>query len=276
VTTAIGVTLPDGSASGAAETLASLPLSFRRSDGVTDSVVVVQGLPGWVEVAAAAARGGAAGIIVVGPTPADLAGLVALDQLAVAFVTDWQWSSNPAIPAAAAAFRTAALGAAALNTSGTGPNRLETRLVLPVGSDLNVALLEQLALVRRLVGPVDELHILDQTSRNCYAAGTTGGLEVDLSLVCTAATTSVSLTRLLTVDGSVELEVGSPTTARPARVTVTGPDGMTQLPTLYESAHRASWRRLRDQLSGIGAGSDLSDLRADTATLNRSSGRTTS
>lgn len=264
---AIKLTLPEVGGAEAAATLASLPLSFRRSDGVAETVAVVQGLPGWVDVAAAAAHGGAVGIIVVGPTPADLTGLAALDELSVAFVADWRWSSNPAVPASAAAFTAA----------GQGPYRLETRLIVPVGSDLDVSQLEQLALVRRLVGPLDELHILDRTARNCYAEGITGtGVDVDLSVVCTAAVAPVSRTRLLTANGSVELEVGSPTTARPARVTVTGPDGMTQLPTLYESAHRASWRRLRDQLSGMGAGSDLSDLRADTATLNRSSGRTTS
>jgi len=80
--------------------------------------------------------------------------------------------------------------------------------------------------------------------------------------------------RLLT-GGSVEVEIPSGETARPARLTTTGPQGAMLAPTLYESGHRATWRRLHQLISVDGQSADLDDLDADIATasaLNPSEG----
>ena len=56
--------------------------------------------------------------------------------------------------------------------------------------------------------------------------------------------------------------------ARPALLTVTGPDGTTLAPTLYESGHRASWRRLHRLLTDHESGHDVDDLDADIRTAS--------
>lgn len=264
---ALGVVLPQELADlgGVAAALASLPLSLRRADQVANSVVVVDGGPGWVDRIDVAVHDGAAGVLLVDPTPTDLTGLSATLRRQPVVVVDSRWASNPAVASAAGEFSAAV----------SEQSRLETRLIVAVGSNLDAALLEQLLLVRRLLGPVKDLRVLDRTSRNYYAeACTDAGLVIDLSAVCTDALAPFAQTRLLTADGSVELEIPTPTTARPARVTRTGPDGLTQSPTRYESAHRASWRRLLSLLRSAGRGADLTDLSVDLATLSRSLDRT--
>jgi hypothetical protein len=48
-------------------------------------------------------------------------------------------------------------------------------------------------------------------------------------------------------------------------VTVTTPEGANLLPTQYETAHRASWRRLRDHLADGSLALDLDEFAADAA-----------
>jgi hypothetical protein len=55
----------------------------------------------------------------------------------------------------------------------------------------------------------------------------------------------------------VSVQVPDPDAAWPAEVRVTGAHGELLLPTLYESAHRSAWRRLKDHL---GAGTRPDDL----------------
>ena len=93
---------------------------------------------------------GAAGVIVVQPGPEDLGGLRALAADHGVVVIDSTWASNPVLAAASQALHAA-----------IGPHsRLECRIVVRVGTDLDRALLDQLSLLRALVGPVTDLEIL--------------------------------------------------------------------------------------------------------------------
>ncbi len=277
---AIPVYIPDSSDGPVREVLASLPLSYAPAAEITDSVVVVDGRCGWVEATAEAVRHGAAAVVLSRPRPADLTGPTGLGEpgelgeLArsrrTAVVVDRGWASNPAV-AAAAELIEPYLGPA---------RRLESRVLLPVGSDLDQALLDQLALVRGLVGGVTDLRISGWSAHGYFAtataAGTTADTTASLTSVLTGATAATAQTRLLVADGGVDLVIPDGDTARPAQVVHTTPAGATLLPTRYETPQRATWRRLRALLREGTIPSDLDDLEADITTLSRSRDRTSS
>ena len=92
------------------------------------------------------------------------------------------------------------------------------------------------------------------------------GVAVDLSVVCTNATPEHATVRLLTSDGSIEVEIPNGETAQPAHLTITSPSGAQIAPTLYESGHRATWRRLHRLITGGEPANDLDGLETDIAT----------
>lgn len=261
-TKALEVVLPSvgSDSSRAEEVLASLPESFRRSDGAAGAVVVVDGGPGWVDAAAAALRGGAIGLIVISPVPAELEPLrTALRSRPATVVVDSPWASNPAVPGAAALIRSAIADAV----------HAECRLIQPVGTDLDHALLHQLSLIRSLIGPVTSLSLLSRTANHVQGSARSGDLVVDLSITCTDARSAAAMTRMLLPNGSIEVLIPVPTSARPATVTVVNVDGMTMQPSLFESGHRATWRRLRSHLSDGDVPGDVEALEGDLAILRR-------
>jgi len=227
-------------------TLATLPVSFPDPDGL----VVVDGGADWPTEVSQAIRSGSVGILVVQPKPTEFADLLDEDPSTVA-VVDSTWASNPVISAAAQAFRAAA-------TSGS---RLECRVILTPGADFPTALLDQLTLIRALLSPVPEVRVRYRSDHGFHAEGTTdSSMTVDLSVVCTAAVPASATVRLLTSDGSVELQLPTGDTAQPARLITVGPDGAVLAPTQYETGHRACLRRLRELLAK-GPADGLADLR---------------
>ena len=236
--------------------LASLPLSYRPSTTTASSVAVVGGADGWPEAVASAIRDGAAGVLLIAPEPADLSPLHDLESRCPV-VIDSAWASNPVITAAAAAVRSA--------TSGS---RLECRVF--VGSERPPAavLLDQLSLVRAVVSPATELRLLHRSDHGYVAEAETATLPVHLTAVRTNALPEQALLRLLTADGGIEVEIPGGDTARPGLLRVTGPAGTTLAPTLYETGHRASWRRLHRLLADHESSHDIDDLEADIRTAS--------
>jgi len=229
----------------ARSTLATLPLSFPAPAGV----VFVDGDPGWpAELRRVMPT--AAGIVLVHPTPVDFAELLTADPSTIV-VVDSPWASNPVTTLAAQAFH-----AAAANGS-----RLECRVVMAPGSDFATALLDQLVVIRAVLGPVTQVRVLHLSDHALHAEGLADtSVVVDFSVVCTAALPASATLRLLTADGSVELLIPSGDTAQPARLTTVGPEGAVLAPTQYETGHRASLRRLRE-LHAAGSADGLADLR---------------
>jgi hypothetical protein len=236
--------------------LASLPLSYAEqthASAAAASVVVIDGVPGWPDRVASAAQRGALGVLVVEPEPADCSPLLAtLTDATTSVVLDTPWASNPVMSDAAEAFRLAA----------DPGSRLECRIILHPGRDLRSALLHQLTLVRALLGPVAHSRLLTWSERGYAAEGTAGRCAVDLTLITTSAVPESAQCRLLTSDGSVELIIPSPDTAQPALLTTVGPTGALLAPTVYESGHRASWRRLHALITADDFSKDLADLQA--------------
>jgi hypothetical protein len=246
-------------ATRARTTLATLPLSLPDPTGV----VVVDGDPDWPAELLRAMRSGAAGIVLVHPAPVDFADLLSTAPSTIV-VVDSRWASNPVTGLAAEVFRGAA---------GNG-SRVECRVTLEPGSDFATALLDQLVLIRALLGPVTGVQVRHLSDRTLHAEGSTDAAVVDFSVVCTNALPASATVRLLTSDGSVELLIPSGDTAQPARLTTVGPEGAVLAPTHYETGHRAGLRRLRELHAAESADgmADLRRLHADVVTTTAALG----
>jgi hypothetical protein len=221
---------------------------------------VVDGTGDWPAAVVSAIRDGAAGVIVVRPAPADMTELRSVAAERGVVVLDSIWASNPVVQAAAAALRPA-----------IGPrSRLECRIVVGVRTDLDRALLDQLSLVRGLVAPVSELEMLKRSHHGYVGEARAGGAAVDLSVVCSNAVHEHAKVRLITSDGSVEVEIPEGETAKPAYLTITTSKGTELFPTQYESGHRATWRRLHRLLTTGQQSTELDGLEDDIATAGQS------
>jgi hypothetical protein len=237
--------------------LASLPLSYApAADAGAGGVTVVDGSGRWPAATVQALQAGAVGVIVVQPGPAGLDELRAFAANPGVVVIDSTWASNPVVAAAGQALD-AAIGQ---------HSRVECRIVVRAGTDLDRALLDQLSLLRALVGPVVDLEILHRSEHGYVGEARANGAAVDLSVVCTSASPESATVRLLTSDGSIEVDIPSGETARPAHLTITNPSGAQITPTLYESGHRATWRRLHRLITSGEPADDLDGLEADIAT----------
>lgn len=236
--------------------LASLPVSYCPSPTLAGSVAVVGGTAGWPIAVAAAIENGSTGVLVVAPEPADLTRLRDLDHRCP-IVIDSVWASNPVIPAAAAAIRSSSSG-----------SRLECRVFVGSKRPLDAVLVDQLSLVRAVLSPATGLRMLHRSDSGYTAEADTTTLAVDLTAVRTDALPAHALLRLITADGSVEVQIPDGHTARPALITVTGPAGATLSPTVYETGHRATWRRLHRLLTDHESSHDIDDLEADIRTAS--------
>ncbi|MEE9097684.1 hypothetical protein [Pseudarthrobacter phenanthrenivorans] len=241
---------PAAVAGGAvAQTMASLPATFGPAPedraGSAD-VVVVAGGSGWTAEAAAAVGSGARGIVVANPVPEDPSELAAAaDAAGTAVVLDLRWASNPALVGSAAdpdareAVRSA-LGAASL---------LDTVATAAPGTDPRLLLGEHLAALLAVCGPLHGVALLNSNATGYTVTGRLGnGAPFTAQGVLTAARRAGVDIRLYTADGGVAVQVPDPDAAWAAEVRVTGAHGELLLPTLYESAHRSAWRRLKEHL----------------------------
>jgi hypothetical protein len=240
------------------ETVASLPATFgpmpAGQSGQAD-VLVVAGTSGWAAEATGAVQAGARGIVVANPVPEDTSELAAAAGAAGAVVVlDLRWAANPALvaggsgPDARGAVRSG-LGSASL---------LDSVATAAPGTDPRQLLSDHLAALLAVTGRLDGVAVLRRDTSGYTASGRlANGAPFTAQGVLTAARPAGVDIRLYTADGGVAVHVPDPDAAWPAEVRVTGPHGDLLLPTLYESAHRFAWRRLKEHLS---AGTRPDDL----------------
>ncbi|MEV8149876.1 hypothetical protein AB0O52_17240 [Arthrobacter sp. NPDC080073] len=242
---------PQAEESGAvALAVASLPASFGPvAAGETARISAINGDPGWTTEAIKAIDGGASGIVVVNPVPESTAALLhAAEVSGVAVVLDQRWASNPGLAGAEDAARTVAGRAAMLDSVATAA----------AGSDPDGLLTEHLAAVVRVTGGLDALRLLRRGTHGYTVSGRlANGAPVSLQGVLSNSRPAGVDFRLYTDDGGVSITVPEPHAAWPAEVRATGPQGEILLPTLYESAHRTTWRRLKEHLDAGTLPSDL-------------------
>lgn len=242
---------PEAEASGSvALAVASLPATFGPvAAGETARISALEGAPGWTAEAIKAIDAGASGIVVVNPVPENTAALRdAAEASGAAVVLDQRWASNPGLAGAEEAVRTVAGRATMLDTVATAA----------AGTDPQRLLTEHLAAVVRVTGKLNALRVVCRGPHGyTVCARLANGAPVSLQGVLSDARRAGVDFRLYTDDGGVSIAVPEPTAAWPAEVRATGPQGELLLPTLYESAHRATWRRLKEHLD---AGTHPSDL----------------
>lgn len=238
------------------QTMASLPATFGPAPGEQPAdVLVVAGGAGWSREAAAAVAAGARGIVVANPVPEATAELAAAaDAAGTAVVLDLRWASNPALvagssrPDARDAVRSA-MGTAAL---------LDSVAASVPGTEPRELLAEHLAALLAVTGQLAGVRVVRHDTTGYTVSGRlANGAPFTAQGVLTAARPAGVDIRLYTTDGGVAVQVPDPDAAWPATVRVTGAQGELLLPTLYESAHRSAWRRLKDHL---GAGTQPDDL----------------
>lgn len=247
--------------------VASLPASFSPAPSGPDSsattgqaadVAVIAGESGWTTEAMRAIEAGARGVMVANPAPEDIRGLAAAaDAAGAAVVLDHRWASNPAListsggPDAREAVRSA-LGATAM---------LDSVAASAPGADINRLLCQHLAALLAVAGAFDGVRLLRSDSTGYTLSGhLADGAPFTAQGVLTAARPAGVDIRLYTQDGGVSVKVPDPGAAWPAGVRATGPQGELLLPTVYESAHRAAWRRLKDHLDNGTRPEDLTDF----------------
>lgn len=219
---------------GLESVVASLPLSLRFADGLGEATAI-DGASGWVDRAVTAIQGGSRAIVVTGPVAMDVSSLTRLaDSTGATVIIDSRWASNAVVPHAAAEIRRVP----------TTENKLQIHSVISVHDPLDVALLDQLALARALVGNVKSLRVVYQGQHGYYAQVACEERGVNLVVVQSVGEHAHTTARVVTQTGSIDVDIPCPDTARPATMYITDAAGSTLKPTVYESAHRTAWRKL--------------------------------
>lgn len=258
-------TTPEAETAGAvAAVIASLPVSFAPATAAPD-VTAVAGHTGWTGRAAEAIRAGSRGVVVSDPVaedPADLAGTAAASGAVV--VLDQRWAGNPALAvshdAARAVIADALADCVLLDSVAYGA---------PGGDPLTL-LADQLAAVLQSGIDLDGLKVVQRSANGYTLVGKlANGAPAALQGITTASVPATATISLLTSTGRVDITLPDPSAAWPAEIRSVTPAGATTLPTIYESAHRHSWRRIRRQLEAGGPSTDLRQFAALTSLIDR-------
>jgi hypothetical protein len=232
--------------------VASLPVSFATAaQGERADVAAIEGGQGWPRLLTEALDQGPRGLVIVDPTPV-LPDEVP-DASTVPVVVDHRFSGNPALAGAADAF-------------GRWPASamIEVAAIVSDEGDLEATVVDALAALRRVGQPAARLTRLTWDQTGYYLSGsTTGGSPLLLSAHVTSGAAPSLRVRGLAHDRVVELRLPDPGTARPAVLVSTTKEGAVTAPTLWETSHRAAWRRLHAAVSGGEPTHDLAELRAD-------------
>ena len=233
------------------------PFDFEKS---TPDVVAVAGDSDWVEKAITAIEGGAMGVLVVDPTATE-----SVDRLRtlssdrnVPVVIDRPIAGNPGVVNAAPRFA----------EFFTPDSLLESHHVIAPGSDRHRTLLDQLGVVATAAAPVGSATNLVWAPDGYIVRGVlSSGQRVLISAVVTAAQPPSGWLRQLGAAAAVELTIPGWLSARPALLTVTTAEGASLAPTIYETSHRASWRRLHHHIRNREPGQDLDRFDHDNSVL---------
>lgn len=263
MTTQLTVTASDAATRSGrvAQVIASLPVSLHPAassdERETADLVAVDGAAGWPAEAEKAIDGGARGVLVVRPGPADVRSLIeAANTRNVPVVIDAMWTYNPAVQNSAGAF------------AEVFDDRmlLEARTYARTGSDWDRVLLDQLSLIRAAVAPVRDFRFV-RRSEHGYAAlaDFANGARASITAVRTDSVPESASLRSVKAQHLVELVVPAPETAIPGRVHVVGPEGANLLETKWETAHRAAWRHLHGLAVAGLTSSDLAEFSEDQA-----------
>lgn len=254
---------PDAERAGAVgAVVASLPVSFAPA-GSRPDVVALAGTAGWTGRAAEAVRAGARGVVVTDPVAEDPAALAATAaEAGTAVVLDQAWAGNPALaePAARNAIAGALADAVLLDSVAWGAP----------GTDPEVLLTRQLAAVLACGVELSGLRVIQRSANGYTVLGSLpGGAPAALQGITTSAVPATATVSVLTSSGRADINLPEASAGWPAEVRSVTSAGAATFPTIYESAHRHSWRRLRAAIDSGVPEADLERFAALTALVGQ-------
>lgn len=212
---------------------ASLPASLTLGTETSD-IHTVEGAAGWTERAIRALRAGAEGVVVVAPEPEETADLRAIAAEQGGFVIlDQRWRSNPAVSEAREAVRSLNAPLSAVSVA----------VNVQATDDVERALHESLQIAHFVIGDVEDVRLLQRHSQTALVAGTVSGAPLTINVAVGPAIVHPFRLHAVALSGGVHLSLPDPATATPGLVRIVHAEGETTLPTRWESAHRAAWRR---------------------------------
>jgi len=237
----------------AQELVASLPLSFMLADSATD-VALVGGAPGWVEKALQRTGSGAV-VIVHDPAPVASSSIDALigdarDRLRMAET----FAGNPAL-------------AQLVQRCDDLLSAVRTIRMYALGTDVRTSLLEQIRVLTAIGW--QSFEVIDAQiapsggliTGRCTRHGGSVLARLQVSVSTNARHHSL---RAYSADAALKVDLPDAVTARPARVEAVTTEGALILPTIYETAHRATLRAVGIEGAPLG---QLASYRADLETL---------
>ncbi len=255
----------DAEAAGAvAAVVASLPVSLKPADAAAD-LVAIAGSTGWTGRAGAAIRHGAKGVVVVSPQAEDAVALAAVaKQNGAAVVLDQQWAGNPVLAETQKDVRDLLAGSLAEAVL------VDSVAYAAAGSDATALLTEHLAAILKCGIEVSGWKSVQRTPHGYVVAGRlSNGAPLSLHGILTSSEPATAKVAILTASGRADVVLPDPSAAWPAQVRTVTADGAKTLPSLYETAHRHAWTRLRDQVASGTPGSDLEHFAALTSTVRQ-------
>jgi hypothetical protein len=244
--------------------VASLPVSFAPAGGGPD-VVALAGTAGWTASAFEAVRSGVRGVVVVDPVAEDPAALAAAAaEAGTAVVLDQEWAGNPVLAESQAAVRNAisdALADAVL---------LDSVAWGAPGTDPEALLMRHLGAVLACGVELEGLRVIQRNANGYTVIGSLpGGAPAALQGITTSSLPATATVSVLTSSGRADITLPDASAGWPAQVRSVTSAGAATFPTIYESAHRHSWRRLRAAIDSGATGTDLERFAALTALVGQ-------
>ena len=240
--------------------LSSIPARFRPTEHAGDVALVDASVAGWTKKLEAAAQQGARGVLVASAGTVDSSGevraaaAVAVDA-GMVVVADRGRPADRVWRDVAPSWRTDAAASAFLDsTASTTDNRLDH------------ILLEQLALVRAIIGRPHHLRTATLSASAYQITGAAGTLRISLSAA--PGPDPALAVDLIGVQRRRRAQFDGLGLATPARISEFDQAGARTEPVRYESPHRVAWLELHAALTDIGVGTtrpDLDDLAEDIA-----------
>jgi hypothetical protein len=250
---------------------ASLPMSLAVDPEATNLVAVDGQQLDWLEQVAVAVRADFAGVLLVNPSPGPPASAArevadAADDAGVCVVVETPWASHPAV-AAVAVYAAERLSDATLIDSVAVVSEVDHRTSTGV-------LLDHLSLLRATTGPLDAVTFRADSAHGYSLGGHRGRTTVALSAVRSSSARPSARLSVYSAAGEAHLTVTADGSAAPASVFFVDAEGESGQPTWYESAARASWRRLHGAVTAKTSTRDLLDLADDLDRLATITSRT--
>lgn len=244
------------------EVVASLPVSFAFAQDSAPDVRIVSGDGDWVARAREALAERARGIIVTDPSivPVESVRALARDAI-IPVVLSEAWAGNPAVTEVRARWGESIRAAMSV----------ECTVTEPLDGEERQALLLRQARVLRGLGVRGVVLSGGSVSTRAYSlvGESSTGQQVSLFAV-TSSGAPTALTVSLMGDGSsVRVSVPAATSARPAHASRLTPGSGEVLPTIWETAHRAAFRRMHDLIVTKKPSDDLEGFASDLELVGR-------